>query len=112
MSSRPRLGVVLLAAASLASACTFSTSSSDGSVDLGDPGDCITVDLAVSSEKIQLMIEMAEDFNGQELEVDGTCIFARPQSKASGLGAQLLASTWDEGADGPRPVIWSPASSA
>ncbi len=112
MSSRPRLAAVLVAAVCLTAACSFSTSSSDGSADLGDPGDCITVDLAVSPEKIQLMIEMAEDFNGQELEVDGTCIFARPQSKASGLGAQLLASTWDEEADGPRPVIWSPASSA
>ena len=34
------------------------------------------------------------------------------QSKASGGAAQLLAEGWDEAAEGPRPVIWSPASSA
>lgn len=81
---------------------------------LGDPGECVVVDLAVSSEKIDLLTDLAGQFNGSEdaRTADGRCIFARPQSKASGGAAQLLAGAWDEAVDGPLPVIWSPASSA
>jgi Ca-activated chloride channel family protein len=78
-----------------------------------DPGDCIVVDLAVSSEKIELLTRLAEDFNGSdEAQVGDDCVFARVQSKPSGGAAQLLASTWDEEAEGPKPVIWSPAASS
>ncbi|QYG93488.1 VWA domain-containing protein [Iamia sp. SCSIO 61187] len=83
-------------------------------VDLGDPGDCVVVDLAVSSEKATLMTELAREFNGSdaaELE-GGRCAFARPQTKASGLAADLLSTEWDEDAEGPRPVVWSPAASS
>ena len=115
MSSVSRPGLsrsgMLVAAAMLVASCSFSTGGSDDA-GLADPGDCITVDLSVSSEKIQLMTEMAEEFNEDDHEVEGQCVFARAQSKASGLGAQLLATSWDEASDGPRPVIWSPASSA
>ncbi|HEU5151149.1 MAG TPA: extracellular solute-binding protein [Iamia sp.] len=86
----------------------------DGTADLGDPGDCVVVDLAVSSEKATLMTELARDFNGSdaaELE-GGRCAFARPQVKASGLAADLLSTEWDEEAEGPRPVVWSPAASS
>ncbi len=79
----------------------------------GDPGDCTVVDLAVSSEKIALMNELARLFNDSDAaKVGDGCIFARPQSKASGGAATLLATEWDEAAEGPRPVVWSPASSA
>ena len=78
-----------------------------------DPGDCIVVDLSVSSEKIQLLTALAKDFNAsKEATVDGRCVFARVQSKASGAAAQLLATSWDEQSEGPRPVIWSPAASS
>ncbi len=76
-----------------------------------DPGDCVVVDMAVSSEKIDLMRDLAVEFNG-DAELDGRCIFVRPQSKASGGAAALLSTGWDEAVEGPRPVIWSPASSA
>lgn len=82
--------------------------------DVGDPGDCVVVDLAVSSEKATLMTELAREFNGSdaaELE-GGGCAFARPQTKASGLAADLLSTEWDEDAEGPRPVVWSPAASS
>lgn len=86
----------------------------DDTADLGDPGDCVVVDLAVSSEKATLMTELARDFNGSDaadLE-GGRCAFARPQVKASGLAADLLSTEWDEEAEGPRPVVWSPAASS
>jgi Ca-activated chloride channel family protein len=121
MRTRLRLGaavaVALLAVG--ATACTgddgpSATVREDDATDLGDPGDCVVVDLAVSSEKATLMTELARRFNGSdaaELE-GGGCAFARPQVKASGLAADLLATEWDEVADGPRPVVWSPAASS
>ena len=105
-----------LVAFGLLAACSSDASEGSdgggGNVD-ADPGDCIVVDLAVSSEKIQLLTELAEDFNrSDQAEVGDDCVFARVQSKASGGAAQLLADGWDEGAEGPRPVIWSPAASS
>lgn len=77
-----------------------------------DP-DCTVVDAAVSSEKIDLLTRLADDFNRSGAEVDGTCVGVRVRSKASGGAATALARGWDEQADGgPPPVIWSPASSA
>lgn len=79
-----------------------------------DPGDCLAVDVAVSSEKIELLSQLAADFTESDLAEtdDGECIVPIVQSKASGGAAQLLDSGWDEATEGPRPVIWSPASSA
>jgi Ca-activated chloride channel homolog len=80
--------------------------------ELGSPGDCIVVDMAVSPEKIDLLTSLAQTFNQSQTEVGGRCIFANPKSKASGGAMQALAEGWDEATEGPRPVVWSPASSA
>ena len=79
----------------------------------GDPGDCITVDMAVSSEKIALLTDLANSFNASdEAELDGQCIFVRPATKSSGAAANLIVDGWpDPENNGPRPVIWSPAAS-
>jgi Ca-activated chloride channel family protein len=115
---RRRWVAVLIFSALVASACS---GGDDGDGDdaggvasgFGDPGNCTVVDLAVSSEKIDLMSELAKTFNDSDAaKTDDGCIFARPQSKASGGATDLLATEWNEDADGPRPVIWSPASSA
>jgi len=118
-SARTWLAVVLAACMTL-TACSAArelvaddaATPADGG--LADPGDCIVVDMAVSSEKIDLLTDLAREFNGSDgAQVDGTCVFVRPASKASGAAMQLLAAGWpDEQAEGPRPVIWSPASSA
>jgi Ca-activated chloride channel family protein len=81
---------------------------------LADPGDCIAVDAAVSPEKLDLLTDLANTFNdSDQAEVDGECIFVRIQRMSSGAGATLLAEGWpDPAVNGPRPVIWSPASSA
>ncbi len=101
------VGATLLAFGLVAAACSSGGGNAEG------PGDCVAVYTAVSSEKIRLMSDLAAEFNDSDAEVaDGTCIYVEVQSKASGLGATLLAEGWDELADGPRPVIWSPASSA
>ncbi len=86
----------------------------DSGFDLGDAGDCTVVDMAVSSEKVQLLSELASTFNeSPEAKTDDGCVFVEPRNKASGAAATLLAEGWeDEAAEGPKPVVWSPASSA
>lgn len=107
----------LIALTLAAAAC--SGGSSDPSLDddgnpVLDPGDCLVVDVSVSSEKIELLSQLAADFARSDLAEtdDGDCIVPIVQSKASGGAAQLLDDGWDEATEGPRPVIWSPASSA
>ena len=114
---RLRTPIALVTVSLLAVACgkTSSTQSTPAQPDtgLGDPGNCVVVDMAVSSEKIGLLKELAKTFNDQRNAVgSGACIFVRPQSKASGAAQTALATTWNEAENGPKPVIWSPASSA
>jgi Ca-activated chloride channel family protein len=111
---RTRLLVVPLLTCALVAACGDDESSS---TDLGDPGDCIVVEAAVSPEKVSLLTELARQFNDADNEVGGECVFVRPQKKASGGAMQLILSGWGESealqeAEGPAPVIWSPASSS
>ncbi|WP_116998706.1 substrate-binding domain-containing protein [Desertimonas flava] len=73
---------------------------------------CIVVDMAVSSEKITLLTELAEEFNDSGAEVNGDCIVIAPRSVASGLAASLIPEGWpDPDVNGEPPVIWSPAAS-
>lgn len=117
--SRTRSARPSLVVASVAALLGFATAACGGGDDgissggLGDPGDCTVVDMSVSSEKIQLLTDLAREFNDSDATTaSGSCIFVRPQSKSSGATATLLAGTWDEAAEGPRPVIWSPAASS
>ena len=109
-----RAGIAVFVALA-AVACTVTVDDGEeAGDDLADPGDCIAVDMAVSPEKLDLLTDLANDFNdSDEAEVDGDCIFVRVQRKSSGEGATLVANDWpDPDVNGPRPVIWSPASSA
>ena len=76
--------------------------------------DCITVDMQVSPEKVDLLKDLAKRFNGSDrANLDGQCISVRVNQKSSGEAASLLADDWpNPKANGPRPVVWSPASSA
>jgi Ca-activated chloride channel homolog len=116
---RLRRGVGVVLAGAVLAACGVVGEPADD-VALDDPGDCIIVDMAVSSEKIDLMTGLARSFNaassaGEDDErfgVDGECVHVRPATKASGAAATLLVDGWDEEVEGPRPVVWSPASSS
>ena len=109
------LAVLLLVVLAACSLPDDDAPDAGGDVSLGDPGDCEVIDAAVSSEKIELLRTLALAFNDSddaELD-DDTCVFVRPYSKSSGGATRILAEGWtDEEADGPRPEIWSPASSA
>jgi len=112
---RTRIAVsTVLALALIAAAC----SNDDGTTQAAggdDPrrGDCVTVDVAVSSEKIELLTDLAQRFNDSGDAVVGEqCVFVDVRSKASGAVATALAEGWDDEADGTPPVIWSPAASS
>jgi Ca-activated chloride channel homolog len=85
----------------------------NGEPALADPGDCVVVDVASSPEKVELLGDLADSFNGSAAArlPNDECAFVRVQNKSSGAAEQLLANGWDESIDGPRPVIWSPAAS-
>ena len=108
------IGVLLLSACTAARDMIAGEDATPAEGGLGDPGDCVTVDMAVSPEKIDLLTDLAGEFNqSDQAQVDGRCVFVRPASKSSGAAMQVLAGGWqNEQAEGPRPVIWSPASSA
>jgi Ca-activated chloride channel family protein len=105
----------LAVAVALIAACSGGDDGDDGALDgpdLGDPGDCIVVDAAISPEKIDLVTDLARTFNESDASRDGDrCWFVEPRRKSSGAGARALYEGWDEAADGPLPVIWSPAAS-
>ena len=106
--------VVLIASTLTACVSAGSDSATDGTtVEIGDPGDCITVDAALSPEKIDLFNDLAAEFNDSGAEVGGECVYVRPYRKSSGAAAQLLIDGWpDPATNGVRPVVWSPAAGA
>ncbi len=115
--SRPRLAArpghaflaILLATAVVAS-CGGGTNGGSA-----DPrrDNCVSVDAAVSPEKIDLLTELASNFNESDrASINGECIFVEVRTKSSGVAMTALANGWDTAVDGPEPDIWSPASSS
>ena len=76
-----------------------------------DPS-CIQVAVSSSSEKAALLRDVAAAYNAERREINGNCAQITINSKASGAAAQALADGWDEAKDGPRPDVWTPASSS
>ena len=62
------------------------------------------------------MTALSAEFNRSseaKKAASGKCAFTKVKSKSSGTGADALTGGWvNEEADGPKPTIWSPASSA
>ena len=113
MTMRHPGAVLAVACALIVGACSSGDQTTSSASDNAAPANCVIVDMSVSSEKIDLINALAMSFNkGRHTTSSGQCIFVRPQKKASGAATTLLAGGWDEKVDGPRPVIWSPASSA
>lgn len=109
---RRALPGILISVAVLAAGCAGADDGDSSTGGPSDPGDCITVDMAVSSEKVTLLTELADEFNDSGAEVGGECVFVRPYNKSSGAAAALLVDGWpDPESNGARPVVWSPAAS-
>ena len=110
---RVTTAVVLVALALVLPACKTGSTSTSGGGGGGGKG-CTQLNMAASSEKADLLTKLAATFNGSKAATsEGKCVFVSVKSKASGGAATALANGWtDENADGPRPQIWSPASSS
>jgi Ca-activated chloride channel family protein len=76
------------------------------------PEGCETVTVVASSEKAALLGDLAEQYNTAGPQVNGACMWMSVSTKASGGAATALARGWDERVDGPRPDVWTPASSS
>jgi len=76
-------------------------------------GGCVTVPIATSPEKLELLTGLAKRFeDSSEADVNGTCVRVKVQKQSSGAAATLLAASWPKPkVNGPRPVIWSPSAS-
>jgi len=112
---RPWTIVPIAVIAVMALAQTCSSDDEGGGSAGGDvPSGCTAVDAAVSPEKVELLTRLASDFNKSDAAKEGgRCTFVRIQRKSSGTAATVLAAGWsDVEADGPQPVIWSPAASS
>ena len=119
MTPRSRLWAGGLAALMVLAGCKTTSSGTDTSGSAGVPKGRTLVDMAVSSEKVSLLTELAQTFNDDKKlstykGADGKNhrSFVRVKSKASGGAAAALAAGWDEATDGPNPVVWSPAASS
>jgi Ca-activated chloride channel family protein len=112
LTGRRRLGLGALLVALVLTSC--SGDDKQGANGLEEvPKGCEAVDMAVSPEKVTLLSDLARSFNRSDAAKQGGCAVVRVQRKSSGVGMQLLADGWpNEAVNGPRPVVWSPASSA
>jgi Ca-activated chloride channel family protein len=100
-----------MAATALMALAFVACNTSGGGNAFGGKSGCTTVDMAVSPEKVTLLTELAATFN--KTKVDGKCVEVRVAKKSSGAAAQLLVDSWpDAEANGPKPVVWSPAASS
>ncbi|MFD4637300.1 substrate-binding domain-containing protein [Lentzea sp. NPDC058436] len=67
-----------------------------------------TVHVGVSADKSELFKEFAKGYGARS--ADGRCVQVQITELNSGAAANTLARGWTE-SDGPRPDVWSPASS-
>jgi Ca-activated chloride channel family protein len=77
-----------------------------------DRQDCTQLVVASSPEKHAIVSALADEYNAANRQVGGSCSWVEVTRPASGAAAAALARGWDEAVDGPRPDVWSPASSA
>ena len=104
--SGPRWVAALVVGAITATACSGGDDGGGGGEPaLADPGDCVTVDVASSPEKLELLGDLADSFNDSDAArlANDDCAFVRVQNKSSGAAEQLLANGWDKPAGTPDP---------
>ena len=75
-----------------------------------DRDGCTELNVTASTEKAALLAAVADAYNTADREVEDRCVDVRVTPLASGAAADALAAEWDP-AHGPRPDVWSPASS-
>jgi Ca-activated chloride channel family protein len=107
------LGVALVLGVALAAMLTYvvwqaSAKDPEGALPSCSGPATDEVRIAASQDKSQLLGELAKQYGLRG--VDGRCVQVVVGDKNSGVAMSALAKGWTE-ADGPRPDVWSPASS-
>jgi Ca-activated chloride channel family protein len=74
--------------------------------------ECTPITVVSSSEKAGVLADVAEAYAGADRDVNGGCGDVQVVAKSSGDAASTLVAGWDEAADGPRPVVWTPVTSS
>jgi Ca-activated chloride channel family protein len=117
MAARNRVplvvAVVVGVIAVIAVRAATSQSSSGAQSQVGKVGaGCVTLAVAASSEKAALLQGIADAYAKDDGKASGKCARVVVTSKASGGATTALARGWDEKVDGPRPDVWTPASTS
>ncbi len=73
---------------------------------------CTSLAVTASSEKAALLSQIADAYSRADRRVKGKCVAVTVTSKSSGAAMEALARGWDASRDGPRPDVWSPASTS
>ena len=100
-----RIVIGVIVAAALFSRCKINTGG-DGESGADIPKGCAAIEVASSPEKVDLLTELAEEFNdSDEADVDGTCAFVRVASGCPPAPAPTaLAEGWPtRRSSGPQP---------
>jgi Ca-activated chloride channel family protein len=105
------VGIVAVLAVRAATSSSSSSSSKGAPSSVGKVG-CTTLMVAASSEKAALLQQIADDYGKDDGNAGGTCARVIVNTKASGGATTALARGWDEKIDGPRPDVWTPASTS
>lgn len=104
-----RLLASIATLAALGAACTTGTGT--GSAGAPPPADAVHVMIASSPEKVELLGDLADEFNGRKVEVGGKPVFVEVEKVSSGTGADLLVNDWPESSGQARPTVFTPAAS-
>ncbi|WP_144120135.1 vWA domain-containing protein [Catellatospora sichuanensis] len=78
----------------------------------GDRSDCVALDVVSSTEKSDLVEDLAERYNGSRRRFDGRCADIAVTGITSGQAMEALAGDWTalSGSRSPRPQVWLPTS--
>ncbi|MDT7547171.1 MAG: Ca-activated chloride channel [Actinomycetota bacterium] len=118
MAARSRVPLVVavvvgvIAVLAVRAATSKGGSSSTAAKPAGDTKGCTTLAVAASSEKAALLQAIAQQYAKDDGSAGGKCARVVVTSKASGGATTALARGWDEKVDGPRPDVWTPASTS
>ncbi|WP_426512182.1 extracellular solute-binding protein [Dactylosporangium sp. McL0621] len=74
-------------------------------------GDCVQIEVSASTEKGDLLAELASRYNTAGRVFDGHCAGVSVHKKTSGAAMESIVAGWNTGADGPAPQVWAPSSS-
>lgn len=78
----------------------------------GDRSDCVVLDVVSSTEKSELVKDLAERYNGSRRRFGDRCADVAVTGLTSGQAMQALAGDWAalSGTGSPRPQVWLPTS--